>query len=128
MDAGKVIAAMMGALLILFCVVASILFLIPLYQKIQLDQICRDYSYRINSTEGMNIEMRNDLVGQLTSQGLNEVIIQCPEEGALKRRERRKFLVTGTLKLRLPSGFLVINTQVAEYEFEGWVYGKRIIN
>lgn len=128
MDIGKWIAAMMGTLLIAFCLVAAILYLLPLYQKIQLDQLCRDYMYQVNASEGLNIELRNRLTNELTQMGLSELEIQSPQEGQLKRREEKLFTIRGELRLRLPSGFLTFEERVVTYEYKGKVYGKRIIN
>lgn len=128
MDIGKWIAAMMGTLLIAFCLVAAILYLLPLYQKIQLDQLCRDYMYQVNASEGLDIELRKNLTTELDQMGLSELVIQSPQAGQLKRREEQQFTIRGKLKLRLPSGFLTFEEREVTYEYKGKVYGKRIIN
>lgn len=128
MDLGKLIAGLMGTLLIGFCLVAAVLYLIPLYQKIQLDQLCRDYMYQVNASEGLEIDMRTLMVSELETAGLTELEIESPAAGMLKRREKRAFVVRGNLTLRVASGFLTFEEQRVIYEFKGWVYGKRIVN
>lgn len=128
MDLGKVIAGLMGTLLIGFCLVAAVLYLIPLYQKIQLDQLCRDYMYQVNASEGLESTQRNLMISELETSGLTELEIDSPEAGTLKRREKRAFVVRGKLMLRVASGFLTFEEQQVIYEFKGWVYGKRIVN
>ncbi len=128
MDLGKVITALMGVLMIAFCLVTSVLYLLPLYHKIELDQLCRSYLNEVNVSEGMSTTRRNELESELVSSGLTEVQIIAPNAGTLKRRERQTFQVSGTLQLREASGFLQFESRTVRYEFKGWAYGKRIIN
>lgn len=128
MDIGKIITALMGVLMIAFCLVTSVLYLMPLYQKIELDQLCRNYLNEVNVSEGMSTTRRNELESELIASGLTEVQIVAPAVGVLKRRERQTFQVSGTLELREASGFLQFETRTVRYEFKGWAYGKRIIN
>lgn len=128
MDLGKTVTALMGALLIVFCLVSAVYYLIPLYQKIQLDQLCRDYMYQVNASEGLSSDLRLALEAELEAAGLTSVTISSPGTGALKRREKQAFQIGGVLTLRLASGFLTFEEREVGYEFKGWVYGKRIIN
>lgn len=128
MDLGKTATALMGTLLIAFCLVTAVYYLLPLYQKIQLDQVCRDYMYQVNASEGLSSDLRLALEAELEEAGLASVAINGPAAGTLKRREKQVFKVEGLLTLRLASGFLTFEDRGVVYEFEGWVYGKRIIN
>lgn len=128
MDVGKVVASLMGALLIILCLMAAVFYLMPLYQKIQLDETCREYTYMVNVEEGMNAAMREALEAELWEIGLKDVVIECPDLGTLMRRERKTFVVTGVLEYKAVKGFIDIGTEEGNYEFKGWVYGKRIIN
>lgn len=128
MDLGKTVTALMGVLLIGFCLVAVVNYLLPLYQKIQLDQVCRDYMYQVNAKEGLDSDLRQGLEAELAAAGLDSVNIQCPNSGQLGRREKQAFRVEGVLRLRLASGFLTFEDREVVYGFKGWVYGKRIIN
>lgn len=128
MDLGKVVTALMGCLLIGFCLVTAVLYLLPLYQKIQMDQLCRDYLYTVNASEGMTVTVRTALTEELEAEGLTEIRVTAPNAGSLKRRERQAFLVSGKLQLSEVSGFLQFRSKTVVYEFKGWVYGKRIIN
>ncbi len=128
MDVGKIAASLMGTLLIFLCLMASIYYLIPLYQKVQMDQICREYTYMINTKEGISPAMRENLKTELTQLGLEVIEIQCPEGGTLMRRERKPFVVKGLVKYKEVVGFINIREAEGHYEFTGWVYGKRIIN
>lgn len=128
MDVGKVVASLMGALLIILCLMAAVFYLMPLYQKIQLDEVCREYTYMVNVEEGMNATLREALKTELLEIGLKDVAIECPDSGALMRRERKAFVVTGVVEYKAVKGFIDIGTEEGNYEFKGWVYGKRIIN
>ena len=128
MDLGKIVTALMGCLLLAFCLVTAVLYLLPLYQKIQMDQLCRDYLYAVNANEGMNLMARTALVDELEAEGLTDVYVTAPNPGALRRRERQAFQVSGKLELSEASGFLQFRSKTVVYEFKGWVYGKRIIN
>lgn len=128
MDVGKVVTSLMGAFLIILCLMAAVFYLIPLYQKIQLDEVCREYTYMVNVEEGMNATLREALKIELLEIGLKDVVIDCPNAGALMRRERKAFVVTGVVEYRVVKGFIDIDTEEGDYEFKGWVYGKRIIN
>lgn len=128
MDFGKILASLMGVLMIAFCLVTSVLYVLPLYQKIQLDQLCRDYLYAVNASDGMTVAVKTTLIRELEAEGLTDVGVVAPIEGTLKRRERQAFQVSGKLQLREASGFLQFQSKTVVYEFKGWVYGKRIIN
>ncbi len=128
MDVGKVVTSLMGALLIILSLMAAVFYLIPLYQKIQLDEVCREYTYMINVGEGMNTTQRETLKTELSEIGLKDVAIECPDSGELMRRERKAFVVTGVVEYKAVNGFIDIGTEKGNYEFKGWVYGKRVIN
>lgn len=128
MDVGKVVTSLMGALLIILCLMAAVFYLIPLYQKIQLDEVCREYTYMVNVNEGLDGTLRDSLKTELLEIGLKDVVIECPAVGSLLRRERKAFVVTGVVEYKAVKGFIDIGTEEGNYEFKGWVYGKRIIN
>lgn len=128
MDLGKVIFSLMGVLLIGFCLVAAVQFLIPLNQKVELDQVCRDYMYRVNVSQGLVQTEKNALVQTLNQIGLENTRVTCPGEGALGRREQGVFKVNGVIKARVPEGFLNFVEKELPYEFIGSVFGKVIIN
>jgi hypothetical protein len=128
MDVGKVVTALVGTLLIAFCLVTSVLYLLPLYQKIHMDQACRGYIDQVNASEGLSNALLLEFESVLKDSGLTNVVINCPREGQLKRRERQTFRVRGELLITVANGFLSFEEKQVTYEFEGWVYGKRIIN
>lgn len=128
MDVGKIMASLMGALLITLTLMAAIFYIIPIYQKIQLDEVCREYTYMINVNEGMETSQRQALENELNAIGLKDVLITCPEVGKLIRRERQAFVVTGVVQYKAVTGFIDFDTEEGRYEFKGWVYGKRVIN
>lgn len=128
MDVGKILASLMGGLLIILCLMAAVFYIIPLYQKIQLDEVCREYTYMVNVNEGIDEAQRLALEAELTEIGLKEVSITCPDLGNLMRRERKAFVVTGIIQYKAVKGFISVGMEEGCYEFKGWVYGKRIIN
>lgn len=128
MDLGKVIFSLMGVLLIGFCLVASVQFLIPLNQKVEMDQVCRDYMYRVNVSQGLATAEKNALTLNLEQIGLDKIRVTCPGEGELARREQGLFKVSGVIKTRVPEGFLNFAEKELPYEFVGSVFGKVIIN
>lgn len=128
MDVGKIATALMGALLIVLTLMAAVFYIIPLYQKIQLDEVCREYTYMVNVNEGMDESQRRALEGELAEIGLEDLAVTCPNLGNLSRRERKAFVVTGVVKYKTITGFMAFGTEEGRYEFKGWVYGKRVIN
>lgn len=128
MDVGKIATSLMGALLILLCLMAAVFYIIPLYQKIQLDEVCREYTYMVNVNEGMDEAQRLSLEAELALIGLRDIRITCPAVGNLMRRERKAFVVTGILQYKTVKGFIDFGTEEGHYDFKGWVYGKRVIN
>lgn len=128
MDLGKVITSLMGTLCIGFCIVSAVLYMAPINQKIELDQICRKHMYTINVSEGLSNTQRLALTEDLEAMGLTDVTISCPAQGVLKRRQESKFTVKGTVKARVATGFLNFSEEALPYEFSASVFGKVIIN
>lgn len=128
MDLGKVITSLMGVLCIGFCIVSAVLYMAPINQKIELDQICRKHMYDINVSEGLSTSQRLELTEALQAEGLTDITVSCPAQGLLKRRQQATFVVKGTLKTRVATGFLVFSEEALTYEFSASVFGKVIIN
>lgn len=128
MDLGKIIASLMGTLCIGFCIVSAVLYMAPINQKIELDQICRKHMYAVNVSEGLSSTQRLTLIEDLEAIGLTDITVSCPAQGALKRRQESRFTVSGTVKARVASGFLIFSEEALPYEFSASVFGKVIIN
>lgn len=125
---GKVIATVMAMLMLAITCMSMTLLMLPILQKVKIEQTIRDYTYEANQANGFAIEKREALVKALSQQGLKEIQLKVPLLGDLERFESREISVEGKLSVKKFGSWLYIYEETLPFQYKGKVYGKRILN
>lgn len=125
---GKVIASVLSMLMLAVACMAMTLLLLPIIQKVKLEQVIRDYSYEANQANGFSIGQREALAEELSRLGLEELQLALPMRGELERFESRVFSVEGKISVKRFGTWLYVYDEQLPFTYKGKIFGKRILN
>lgn len=104
------------------------LLMLPILQKVKIEQTIRDFTYEANQVNGFAIEKKEMFIETLSQQGLKEIEITVPMIGDLERFESREISVEGKLSVKRFGSWLYVYEEALPFQYKGKIYGKRILN
>lgn len=125
---GKMIATVLSMLMLAVAAMAMALLMLPILQKVKLEQTIRDYNYEANQVNGFSIDQREALQAELGRLGLFDIEIKVPMRGELERFESQQFSVAGKINVKRFGTWLYLYEEPLPFTYKGRIFGKRIIN
>lgn len=124
-DQVVVLAVVLSVLMMFFAL--SVEYMVPMFQKIKFDQICRDYLIRSEANNGLTYKQIAELKNRLEESGLREVQIRFSEKDEVARREIMTFSVRALYTMYGIVDLFRRDTRVLHFHFERDFYARRIV-
>lgn len=125
---GKIIATAMSMLMMAITCMAMILLMLPVIQKVKIEQSIRDFAYEANQANGFTSERKEQFIQTLTQQGIKDLQVILPAAGEVERYESKDLVVEGKLHVKKFGSWLYLYDEELPFKYKGKIYGKRILN